>query len=210
MPEEITSTKELAEAEWDGREPGEVAAKISATDQPTGSPFEFHVQMRSFTMREMDNLVIEAAARLIVGHRRDEAIAKAIEAKCIELIDRKATEALSKVTTEIIDAPLIPGFGDKKPVTMREFIGLYGREFLTAKVDREGNPASSGGYGSEYSPRIEYLVRRYMDGAFKSEIEKASNAAIVAIRREVKAKYDAVLAAEQRRLRDALNVIDKG
>lgn len=204
MTEVITDTHELAEATWDRQnEPSEVAAMISATDKPGGERFEFHVQMRGFTMNEMDNLVVEAAARLIVGHHRDRDITKAIEAKCIELIDAKATAALSAVTSEIIDAPMTPSFGDKAPTTMREFIGLYGREYLATSVDREGKPKKPDSW-NDTMPRIEYLVRKSLDGRFKNEIEKATAAAIVSIRNGIQAQHNAILEAEKRRLSSAL------
>jgi len=204
IPKTIVDTHEIAEAEWDEQsEPGDVPSMISATDGPERTPFEFHVQMRGFTMNEMENLVVEAAARLIVGNHRDAQIAQAIEDKCIELIDAKATAALDSVTTEIIDAPIAPSFGDKAPVTMREFIGLYGREYLTATVSNDGKPAKRDYYNNAV-PRIEYLVAKALDGRFKMEIEKATTAAIVSIRAGIQAQHNAILAAEKKRLSDAL------
>ena len=204
-PTIITDTHETAEATWDtNQEPGEVSAVIQATDKSVGGRFEFHVQMRGFTLNEMDDLVVQAAARLIVGHHRDRDIAKAIEAKCIEMVNTKAEAALAAVTNEIIDAPIAPAFGDKAPVTMREFIGLYGREYLVGTVDTDGKPARPSGYGSRVMPRIEYLVQKHLDGRFKMEIEKATTAAIVSIRRDIQAQHNAILTAEKKRLSNAL------
>lgn len=204
MSDEITNTAEIAEREWDEiAEPeGTVRADISATQRPTDDRIQFHVQMLGYTMREMDNLIIEAAAQLIVGKHNDRAIAKAIEDKCIELVNTKATKALDAVTTEIIEQPITPNWGDKKPVTMRELIGLYGREFLETTVDREGKPSRSG--YSDLKPRISYLVERYLDRKFQAEIEKATTAAIVTMQRLIKAQHEKVLAAELERLRTAL------
>lgn len=205
MATEITSTQELAEAEFDpNREPYEIPMQIVATREATNKPFEFHVSMHGFTMQEMDNLVIEAAARLIVGDRQNNRLAKAIEQKCIDLIDQKAESALSAVTDQIIDAPLMPAFGDKKPVTMREFIGLYGREYLTALVDADGKPTSDRGYGSRSTSRIEYLVQRTLDRKFAKEISEATNLLIHQVRRDIQARHAAILADEKKRLSDAL------
>jgi hypothetical protein len=203
---EIISTEELAEAAWDtNQEPDErVASKISATEKPEGSRFEFHVQMRGFTMNEMDNLIVEAAARLIVGNGRERKIAEAIEAKCIELVDAKASAALAKVTERIIDAPMTPNYGDRKPVTMREFIGLYGREYLTALVDREGKPITGSVWHDSSKPRIDYLVERSLDGRFKTEIEKATNAAFHTMKNLITTQHNTMLAVEKKRLADAL------
>ncbi len=196
---EITSTHDIAEAEWDGLEPGDVASSIVATHEPEGRGYEFHVSMRDYTQRDMEGLIIEAAAQLIVGRHNDSAMAKAIEAKCIELINKRTTEALAGVTAEIIEQPIIPTFGDKNPVTMREFIGLCGREFLMQRVDSNGSPSTSG-YGA--APRIEHLVQKLLGNRFKDEIEKATNAAIAEVRLALKAKQDALLAAEKARFRE--------
>lgn len=202
---EITSTSDIAESEWDGQsEPGDVGSDIVATRTPEGRGIEFTVSMRDYTQRDMEGLIIEAAAQLIVGRRNEREMAKIIEAKCIELVAKRADAALAEVADTIIDQPLTPSFGDKKPVTMREFIGLTGREFLCAQVDGSGNPTASNGWGSNSRPRIEYLVSKYMDRRFVNEIEKATNAVISEIRASIKARHDALLAAEKKRFGEAL------
>ncbi len=203
---EIASTSEMAEAEWGAHEePRDVDTDMVATKEAEGRGIEFHVSMRDYTQRDMEALIIEAAARQILGSRSDAALAKAIEAKCIELVDQKATAALAAVAAEIIEQPLIPSFGSKDPVTMREFIGLTGRDYLTTRVDNSDKPTPNDSWGRNNNPtRIERLVSKYMDQAFKKEIEKATNAAINEVRAAVKARHDALIAAEKTRLREAL------
>ncbi len=136
-----------------------------------------------------------------------EAIAKAIEAKCIELIDQKATDALASVTTDVIEAPMIPSFGDKKPVTMRELLGLYGHEYLTTTVDRDGKAARHDGWLSPPLTRIEHIVQRILDRKFADEIKKATDGVITGIKAAVRARHDAVLSAEKQRVAEALSVL---
>lgn len=199
---EITSTAEMAEADWSpGEEPEDVRTDIVATTEAEGRGIEFHVSMRDYTQRDMEELIIEAAARMIVGRHNDREMAKVIEAKCIEQITARADKALLAVTAEIIEQPITPGYGDKKPVTMREFLGLYGREYLSEKVGSDGKPDKSA-YRSV--TRMEWLVSRYMDNAFKTEIEKATNAAIAEIKAGIAAKHKALLDAEKARFREYL------
>lgn len=201
MTNEIHSTAEIAEENWDGHsEPSEIETNMVATEQPTGNGLEFHVSMRGYTMNDMEDLIVQAAARQIVGTFNDRKMAKDIEDKCIEQVTQKADSALSSITSEIIDQPLTPSFGDKKPVTMREFIGLTGREYLDQTVDSAGKPCS--GYGSS-GTRVEYLVRQYMDRHFRNEIEKATSAVIAEMRKEIKARHEAMLEKEKARLREA-------
>lgn len=207
MTNEITSTHEMAEQDWDGHsEPSEVETDMVATKGAEGLGIEFHVSMRDYTMRDMEALIIEAAASQIVGRHNDNTLAKAIEAKCIEQITAKADKALAKVTTEIIDQPVTPVFPfmsktNEKPVTMREFIALTGQAYLTARVNNAGE-ATTDSYSTK--PRIQHLAEVYMQRAFKSEIEKATNAAISEIHKAIRAQHEAFLNAEKARVRNAL------
>lgn len=202
MNEIIMDTSDVAD--FDGHDPDEPQSDLVATKESQEPELEFHISMQSFTKRDFYELMIEAAARQIVGRHGDRQIAKDIEAKCVELVNAKATRALDAVTSEIIEQPMIPSFGDKAPITMREFIGLYGREFLTTRVGHDGKPSTSG-YDS--APRIERLVAKHLDRQFKNEIEKATNAAISEIQKQVKAQYDAMLAAEKKRLAEAIKAL---
>lgn len=207
-PNEILSTADVALEQYEAGESDfetlADAAQMNATREPDKG-ISFHVQMQGYTQAAMDELIVEAAARLVIGRRGDSALAKQIEGRCIQLVTQQANEALSTVTKDIIDQPLTPAFGDKKPVTMREFIGLTGREYLSEKVDRDGKPATSDHWGrSTNQTRIEWLVDQAMKREFKREIEAATNAVISEVHKTIRAAHDAFLAEEKARLREAL------
>jgi hypothetical protein len=208
MNNEITSTHEIAENHWNGSdEDGGVRTDMVATKEPEGRGIEFAVSMRDYTLRDMEDLIVGAAARTIVGRHNDRELARKIEAKCIELIDAKATDALAKVTTEIVDQPLTPQFvGQKDPITMREFIGLYGREYLAQHVDRDGKPCPPSSYNNT-APRIERIIAQYLDRKFKAEIEKATSAAIAEIQNAIRTQHAKALDAEKARVREALSKV---
>lgn len=202
---EILNTGDIAEADWDrDEEPGEVRSDIVATTEAEGRGIEFHVSMRDYTQRDMEALIIEAAAMQIVGRRNDREIAKAIEAKCIELINQKATAALASVTTEIIDQPMTPNFGDKKPTTMREMLGLYGREYLTERVGNNGEPITDSYGRSTAQSRLQWIVGQQMAATFKKEIAAATNAVINEVTAAIREQHKAFLEAEKARLREAI------
>lgn len=190
-----------------GLGPDEEISDMAATHEATGQGIEFHVSMHGHTMRDMEELIVQAAAQMIVGRHNDRELAKKIEAQCIALIDAKAKTALDKVTTEIIDQPLIPAYGDKKPVTMREFIGLTGREYLSERVDYQGNVQRDGYRYSDNKTRMEFIVGKYMEAAFKKEIEAATNAVAREIRAAVEASHKAFIEAEKNRFREALEKV---
>lgn len=204
MTETILDTADLADL--NGLDQEEEISDMSATADATHAPMEFHVQMHGHTFHDMKDLIVNAAAQQIMGwHSEGHKIRKMIEDRCVERVTEQADAALAKVTAEIIDQPMTPTFGDKKPVTMREFIGLTGREYLTERVDNDGNPSRNGGWGGNTSTRIERLVSKYMDRHFKSEIEKATNAVITEIRAAIKSEHERFLAAEKARLRAAIS-----
>jgi CRISPR/Cas system-associated endoribonuclease Cas2 len=156
-----------------------------ATTEATGEGIEFHVAMKGYTLRDMESLIINAAALQLIG-KMETRLAKMIEEKCIELIDDKLTSALGKITTEILDQPITPSFGDKSPVTMREFMGLYGREYLTQHVGSDGSRFKPSSWSSTGTPRIEYLAARVIDSKFKAEIESAQRESIKEVQTSMK------------------------
>lgn len=202
MTDTIMDTGNVAEI--NGLGPEDEISNMDATKEATGAPMEFHVSMQGHTFRDMEDLIVNAAAQQIMGwHSEGNKLKKLIEERCISQVTARADEALAKVTAEIVDQPLTPAFGSKSPVTMREFIGLTGREYLTERVDRDGKPAS-GGWNSSTFTRVELLVSKYMDRHFKNEIEKATNAAVAEVRAAIKKQHDDFLAAERKRFAEAL------
>lgn len=200
-PNVILETMDLPEDE-------EVTEDMAATHESDPSErLEFHVQMRGYTLRDMDALIVEAAARLIVGRSGDHKLAKEIEARCVALTTAKIDDKLSGVTTEIIDQPILadfPGKTTKEPVTIREFLGLCGREYLTQLVDSHNGEISTSRYGDGRITRMQYLVSRAMEHKFKAEITAATNAAIVEIQNGIRAQHKALVESETARIREAL------
>lgn len=206
MSNVILDTAGLAEdGIVDGSENSD-AADLEAVREPTTDRMSFHIEMKGYTLSDMETMIVEAAARQLIGERRDE-FRKAVEAKCMEMVNAKAARILEGITSEIIDKPLTVQFGNEtKTVTMREFIGLYGREYLEARVDGYGRSPGHRDYSS-YGTQItrgEYIARSYMDSRFKDEIERATSAAITSIRQAVNAKHQATISEEKRRLAAAL------
>lgn len=199
------NVNELLGTEFEDEGDG-VSSSMEARSEPEGNGIEFHVAMTNWTLRDMEELIVQAAAQQMIGKFGNERLAKEIEAKTISLVTDKADKALAAVTAEIIDQPIIPKFGyakpDAAPVTMRDFIGLTGRQYLTERVDSMGKVVDRSGYHDK--SRIQYLVEKYMEVAFKREIEKATNAAIVEVRTAIEAHHKAFLEAEKTRFREAL------
>lgn len=202
---EIINTGDVAlEAyEASGRmdEPGELGSDLVATHEPERKGIEFHVSMRGHTFEDMEELIVHAAAEKLIKRLDGGRFQKLVEERCIALITGKIDKHLAGITAEIIDQPVTPKFGDKKPVTMREMIGLTGREYLTERVDMAGNP-STDAYRTE--PRINRLVAQHMATVFKREIEAATNSAINEVQKAAKEHHASFLAQEKARLREAI------
>lgn len=205
MNNEIVNTEDLAEDGWEGEE-SEIQSDLTATYEAEGKGIEFHVSMRDYTMRDMEALIVEAAALMLVGKHGQNDLAKKIEERAIAVITQKADEAVAKIAADILDQPVTPKYTyskpDAQPVTMRELIGLTGREYLTAQVEYDGKPATGSSYRSK--ARIQHIVETMMAHKFQKEIESATYATIREIEAAVKAKHEATLAAEKTRIREAL------
>lgn len=199
----IIDTQNLAEAvDFDGdQSPREDMS--ATTESDPAAKIEFHVQMRSWTIRDMEDLIVQAAASQVISGLGDRKFSKLIEDRAIAAVTAQADTKIAGISAEIIDQPLTPSFGDKKPVTMREYLGLYAKDYLTQVVDSQGKP-SSGGWGGHDKARIVWIVERAMDAKFKREIEAATNAAVREIQQQVREMHEAVLTAEKARIRDAL------
>lgn len=186
----------------------ELTSSMEARKEPEGNGIEFHVAMTSWTLRDMEDLIVQAAAQQIVGRIGKEPLAKMIEAKCIELVSQKCNAHLEKVTAEIIDQPIIPaGYGAKDPVTMREFIGLTGRAFLTEKVDYNGAPSKDSWNSRDSRTRVQYIVEQNMNAAFQKEIKEATSAVTMEVRAAIEAQHKAFFEAEKARFREALEKV---
>lgn len=206
MSNEITDTYDNNPECDEYGEPCEPETHMVATVEPENKGIEFHVSMRGYTLSDMDNLIIEAAARQLLGRRSDTQLAKAIEEKCIQLTDKRILDRLSTITAEIINQPLIPEvYGKKEPVTMGDFIGLTAREYLSKPVEYNGEDSNPKDYTYNKRPtRMQWLVEKFMNAAFKKEIEATTNVAIKEIQSQLAAEHKAIIDAEKQRFADAL------
>lgn len=211
MTTEIMNTADLAELDaFASDEPRNDLNDMVATKEQPPTGISFHVSMQGYTMRDMEDLIIAAAAKQIIGMRWDgNQLLKLVEQKCMEMVAEKATAALASVTAEIIDQPMTPSFGDKKPVTMREMLQLFGREYLEAQVDRDGKPHLAGSYSTPFGTRMEWLVWKALSSKFKTEIERTTNDVVREVQGAIKAHHEKVLKAEKTRFLSALQALTK-
>lgn len=206
MSNTIIDTHDIADAQYSGNdEPHEVQTSMVATKEPERKGIEFHVSMRDYTQRDMEELIVEAAARVVVGEYGNNKLAKLVEERCIAIVTAQADKHLAGIAADIIDRPILPKYPfqkpDANPMTMREFIGLTGRDYLEARVDNSGAATTDRHYSK---PRLQHIVEGAVHRTFKVEIEKATAVAISEIQKAVKAQYESFLAAEKARLAAAL------
>jgi len=178
----------------------------ATTDSDPEAKIEFHVQMRSWTERDMGDLIVEAAARVLIGrHGTETVLAKAVQESAIAEITKRANARLAVVAKEVLNQPVLTDpYNKKEPVTIGEMIGLHTREYLTAQVGSDDKWDDSY-YGRRTNkPRIQWIVEKALDDKFKAEIERATNAAITEVKAALRAQHTALLTAETARLRAAI------
>lgn len=179
---------------------------LRATDAPTSDRMQFHVQMDGYTQGAMESLIVEAAARIIIGRSKDTAITKQIEIRCAELLTKKIDERLEKITAEIISQPVMSErHGKATPITMGEMVGLVGRDYLSEMVDNSGKAKTPDSWGFRpFGTRAQWLAFQALKNKFKFETESATAGAVSEIQAEIRAAHNAFLDAEKARFRQAL------
>ena len=165
MTKVITDTQDIAEALELYDEEGRPMESLAATEQPDpAAKLEFHVQMKDWTLRDMEALIVEAAARQIVGLRGESQLSKQIQDRVIELTTEKLDDKLSSVTYDILNQRVMtPSYGAQKAVTLAEYIGLTSQAYLSEKVGNDGKPTTSSYHSVT---RAQYLVEQAMQVKF--------------------------------------------
>lgn len=182
-------------------------ADLTATNEPSDAGMNFHVQMHGYTTADFEDMIVRVAADKLLSRSNEKALSKEVEVRTLELLSSKMDAVLEPITADILDQPLMPeGFGsaNKTPMTMREFIGLCGREFLETKVDRDGNPTTSTRFGGFSETRVERLVRVLIDKKFKDEINAQTLEVVKELKAAAQRKLDEVIQEERERLTKAL------
>ncbi|MBI1234729.1 MAG: hypothetical protein GC208_09535 [Alphaproteobacteria bacterium] len=208
--ETIIEGGEIAEAiatetgEFDSVELQELADMDATVSEKPAEPntMSFHVQMRGYTLGSLETVIIEAAAKQIRSAMPRDTEQR-VQDTAIEMANAAIAAKLGPITGELFDQPIVSSRWEKKePMTLREYIGLVGKDFLTTRVKRDGTPSTSRYDQSE--PRINWIIADVLEKRFKDEI----TAAFVELKNHVRVQLDstlnAVIDAERKRLAEAL------
>ena len=196
----IADSEDIVNADY--RDPDDECADLEATAQPTGDKMEFHVQMRGYTMTDMETLIVEAAARQLLRSRSagsEKQIEKVIQEAVAAMIQKQVSAALERVTADILSQPMISG---KEPVTVKQFIEMSWRDWLSNRVDLDGKDYT--GYGGSALTRAEWFIWKGVEQKFNNAVTAATNAAISEMQKAVSAEQAKIIAAEKKRLAEAL------
>lgn len=193
----------LSELEGRDEEDG-IGHGLTATETseaPDRRGIEFFVQLKHYQFDDIETAIVHAAASQLLGRQSDRAMAKAIEERCLELLSAKIDAALEPVVKDVLDRPMLADpYSKKDPVTLREFIGLVGRDFLETRVDSQGKPSTS----TYDTPRIQRLVSELVSRDFQTEITKETRNIVNEVRTAIKSEQTKILNAEKQRVLDAV------
>lgn len=207
MPD-IIDTNDMAEAVDFNDDESPRSDMVASTDEkPEG--ISFHVQMRGWTLNDMEALIVEAAATQLVGRVGKNRFAELVEQRALEMLEKRADAVLSKVATDVLATQLTPsGFGQKTPITIGESLGMLGREYLEQRVNEDGKPADRGGYGYDRKPtRMQWILSQTFTTKFSNELTTASANGVKEVQAAIKAHQQAVIEAETAKFREALQKI---
>lgn len=196
----IIDTDEIAQAKSDGSdEPVEAISSMDATTEPAPTGISFHVQMRGYTQEDMEELIVEAAARIIVGRSGETRIAKAIEARVVEAIRERADAVVGKIAADVMNHTLQGATTwQASPGTVGQVLGMLGREYLEQKVTDDGKPFDNvSHWRKDAMTRAEYIARQHVSQTFAKELDAASREVVKEMTKAVKDRFAAMLDAKK-------------
>lgn len=195
MSELIMDSGNLAEA-LDMRldDEGEDLSDLTGTKSADPETMDFHVQMRGYTMRDFEQMVVHAAAHQLVGGRTFKS---EIEAKVSEIANSKLNSKLSDVMKDVMTMTVIKRGSEN--ITLGQMIGMEAKDYLTQKVGGDGKP-SDGWSSRDAKPRVEWLVQKFVQDHFAKEIKAAMDSMMSEIRGQMKLQLDQIIQAERARL----------
>lgn len=201
---------------FEDRDPDEEVANLEVTKGATGAPGELsvHVQMKGWTLQDVTEAIIIAAADQILKSREigEAVLRRRVEEKVLDVFNDRINDIVEKVADDALSRPLTkPPFSSGKDpneaVTIGDFLELTSTGFLNQHVDSEGKSTPKSHSRSVYGrtkPRIEHLVLNAMDHKLKKEMDAAVSKATREVQAEVRKAHEAMVEEHKAKLRDAL------
>lgn len=205
----IIDAAEFAEDATNGFEDDIQTANLASSEKPIGVGMEFTVRMDGYTLDDFEEIVIQTAAKKlldsVIGDNESGyiKISQTIEGRVRPTIDKAVDDALGKVTKDVMELPISTEIAGRKsePIKLADYIAMFGRDFLTEKVNREGKPAGAWDQGQ---PRINGLIHNVLASNFKKEMEAATSAMLKEVRAEMATKFEAFIDEERERIATSL------
>jgi len=198
-PDLIMDSQDLAEFEALDDDESQDLSDLTATKAAHPETMDFHVQMRGYTMRDFEAMVVNAAAHQLIGGRTFKA---EIEAKASEIANAKLDARLNEALRDVMGMTVAQR--GKEPVTLGQQIGMEAKDYLTQPVDREGKPVTDSWGRSSSQPRISHIVGGFVRQHFAKEITEAMTAMRSEIAAAVAKQLSATIEAERARVAEAL------
>ena len=200
MTNTILDAGNLAEVTGADGEPNDTS-DLTSTHEPDVAGMSFHVQMNGYTLGDFEEMVVQTAARLLLESGASEhRLKKTIEERAIALISQRCDEKLAGVTSDILNNPVM--IGGKDPITMGEFIGITGRDYLSTPVDHGGKP-TTGSY-DRGTPRINRMLNEVVGKKFSAELSAGIKDITKELKVMVTTKLDSLIVEERARIATAL------
>lgn len=181
-------------------EDGEDLADMTATKSEDPTTMDFHIQMRGYTMRDFETMVIAAAAQQLIGGRTFK---KEIEAAVMAQADKRLNNQVGKAMSDVMGMAVTTR--GKEVLTLGQMIGMEAKDYLTQPVNAKGE-IETGAWGRDLTPRAAWLVQQYVRQHFAKEIKAALDGMVTELRAQIKSQLDAAIAAERARVLDALAI----
>tara|TARA_R110000868_G_scaffold237132_9_gene491641 strand:+ start:41507 stop:42139 length:633 start_codon:yes stop_codon:yes gene_type:complete len=172
---------------------------LTATEEADPQTMDFHIQMRGYTMRDFETMVIHAAASQLINGRTFQT---EIKEEASRIATEKVDSELAKATKDVMS--IVVTKRGKEEVTLSQMIGMEAKDYLTLSVDPHDGKPSSGSWGGREVPRVQYLAGKYLRDHFTKEIDGALSGLISEVKSEISRKIDAAISAEREKVAKAI------
>ncbi|MCA2013487.1 hypothetical protein LCM17_18495 [Cereibacter sphaeroides] len=195
----IIDSGNIQEIEGLGIDESDDLSDLTATTEKDPQTMDFHVQMRGYTMRDFETMVVHAAAQQLLGGRNFQ---RQIEEAAIAIASQKVDQQIGVALRDVMGMTVTTR--GKEAITLGQMIGMEAKDYLTQQVDGQGKVVTDSWGRSSSKPRVSFLVGQFVREHFAKEIEAAMKVLRDEIAAGVSAQITAAVESERKKIADAI------
>lgn len=189
----------IAELEELDCQEAEDLADLTATETEKPNTMDFHVQMNGYTMADFENMVVNAAARQLLGGRTFQAD---IKEKVNEIASSKLNDRLTAELKDLMNITVMKR--GSEDISLRQMIGMEAKDYLTETVNSNGKTTTDSWERRNGLTRLQWIASNVFREAFKKELEQAFKDLRTELASAIQNKIKTAIDEQRKQVADAL------